>query len=370
MSIFPTAIKTFPKTIMAFMPATIGNPVAVLVVFVVTCLVAYLTENGHGAEPVKLAAKHLPNPIRVHPRLISGGLPEGDAAFAELKTLGVRTIVSVDGAEPDIATATRYGLKYVHLPHGYDGIPEARVRELAKAVRELDGPIYLHCHLGRHRSPAAASAACVTAGLLSSKEALDVLKIAGTNPKYRGLFQSVTDARPVPADELERLEVVFRERVEGTPLVKSMVALESTYDRLKAASLNGWSRAKLKKDNSPATASTPAAAAYSAKPNTPVASTASGKDGLPVDDPAHQSVLLGEHFAEMRRLREIRQFPAEFATMLEESQLLAERIERELPRWPTSPDQMIRTSLDRRLRDINDRCLRCHERFRDVETGI
>ncbi|MFM7072015.1 MAG: hypothetical protein ACKO38_09515, partial [Planctomycetota bacterium] len=225
--------------------------------FLVICLTAFLAGTGHGAEPVKLAAKYLPNPVKVHPRVISGGLPEGDAAFAELKALGVRTIVSVDGAEPDIATAARHGLKYVHLPHGYDGIPEARVRELAKAVRELEGPIYLHCHLGRHRSPAAASAACVTAGFLSSKEALDVLKVAGTNPKYRGLFQAVADARPVPADELARLKVVFRERVEGTPLVKSMVALESTYERLKAASANGWNRAKDQKSTTPATTPVP-----------------------------------------------------------------------------------------------------------------
>ncbi|MFM7071040.1 MAG: hypothetical protein ACKO38_04505, partial [Planctomycetota bacterium] len=99
---------------------------------------------------------------------------------------------------------------------------------------------------------------------------------------------------------------------------------------------------------------------------TPVAAAMPEKDGLPVDDPAHQAVLLGEHFAEMRRLREIRRFPAEFAEMLEESQLLAERIERELPRWPTSPAPTLRTGLDNRLRDINDRCLRCHERYRDM----
>jgi protein tyrosine phosphatase (PTP) superfamily phosphohydrolase (DUF442 family) len=125
---------------------------------------------GSAGEPEKLVAKRLPNPVRLHPRVISGGLPEGDEAFAELKALGVRTIVSVDGAEPDVDTATRYGLKYVHLPHGYDGIPESRVRELAKAVRELEGPLYIHCHLGKHRSPAAASAACVAAGLLPAAD--------------------------------------------------------------------------------------------------------------------------------------------------------------------------------------------------------
>ena len=36
--------------------------------------------------------------------------------------------------------AKKYGMRYVHLPHGYDGIPEERIAELAKAVRDLPQP--------------------------------------------------------------------------------------------------------------------------------------------------------------------------------------------------------------------------------------
>ncbi len=305
---------------------------------IVTALAMWLCgglvfDAGLAGEPAKLAAKHLPNPVSVHPRVISGGLPEGEAAFAELKAMGVRTIVSVDGADPDVATAAHFGLRYVHLPHGYDGIPDSRVRELAKAVRELEGPLYIHCHLGKHRSPAAASAACVAAGLLPPSDALEVLKVAGTNPKYRGLFQAVSKTRPVPADELKRLAVDFRERVAVPPLVKAMVALESTHDRLKAASADDWKRA--------------------------AAATAT-------EDPAHQAVLLGEHFVEMLRLEETKRFPAEFSQWLRESQALAERLEQELPRWPAAPTEAGRAALDKRLRELNDRCLRCHERYRDT----
>ena len=41
------------------------------------------------ALPVKLVSQHLPNPVRLHPKVISGGLPEGDAAFQELADLGI-----------------------------------------------------------------------------------------------------------------------------------------------------------------------------------------------------------------------------------------------------------------------------------------
>ena len=88
----------------------------------------------------RLSTKYLPNAVQVHAKVISGGLPENDAVFQELQSLGVKTIISVDGAKPDVKTAARYGLRYIHLPHGYDGMPNNRVKELAKAVRDLTGP--------------------------------------------------------------------------------------------------------------------------------------------------------------------------------------------------------------------------------------
>ncbi|HUG68092.1 MAG TPA: hypothetical protein VMM76_10080 [Pirellulaceae bacterium] len=60
-------------------------------------------------EPEKLPTEHLPNAVRVHDKVISGGLPAGDAAFAELRAMGVKTIISVDGAKPDVKTATKHG---------------------------------------------------------------------------------------------------------------------------------------------------------------------------------------------------------------------------------------------------------------------
>ncbi len=129
----------------------------------------------------------LPNAFRLCPEVYSGGQPEGDAGFARLAALGVKTVISVDGARPDIATAARHGLRYVHLPHGYDGIPSDRGVQLAKALRELPGPVYIHCHHGKHRSPAAAAVACVGVGFIDNKTANAFLKQAGTNPLPRTL---------------------------------------------------------------------------------------------------------------------------------------------------------------------------------------
>src|SRR5436305_114465 len=111
------------------------------------------------APPVRpLDAPGLPHAFRVSDRLFSGGNPDGEAGFAALRALGVQTVISVDGARPDWETAGRHGLRYVHLPVGYDGIPRGRVLALAKAARDLPGPVYVHCHHGKHRGPAAVAA--------------------------------------------------------------------------------------------------------------------------------------------------------------------------------------------------------------------
>ena len=70
-------------------------------------------------------APGLHNVYRLTDKLLSGSGPEGDEGFASLQQLGVKTVLSVDGARPDVARARRFGLRYVHLPIGYDGVPEA-----------------------------------------------------------------------------------------------------------------------------------------------------------------------------------------------------------------------------------------------------
>jgi hypothetical protein len=79
-----------------------------------------------GAQPADQAAPlELPgieHYRRWSTRLGQGSQPGGDASFAALAQQGFRTILSVDGAMPDVDAAARHGLRYVHVPIGYDGI--------------------------------------------------------------------------------------------------------------------------------------------------------------------------------------------------------------------------------------------------------
>lgn len=182
----------------------------------------------------------LRNVVAFSEGLYSGGVPEGDAGFDSLADLGIRTILSVDGARPDLARAAARGMRYVHLPIGYDGMDRTRRLELARAVKELPHPIYLHCHHGKHRSAGAAGAALVTLGMMTPEQVRARMVVSGTSPSYKGLFRCVDTA--TPADEAELMSVgnEFPSVWKTSGLVRAMVEMELVFDRLKLIEKAGW----------------------------------------------------------------------------------------------------------------------------------
>ena len=280
----------------------------------------------------KMESDHLPNPVRVHPKVISGGLPESEEAFQELADLGVKTIISVDGMTPDIETAGKYGLRYVHLPHGYDGISEQRSMELAKAVRDLEGPIYIHCHHGKHRSPAAASVACVSAGLISSQLAIPILKLAGTNPGYVGLYDSARRATAIETQLLDQLEVEFKEVQQIPPMAEAMVHLSHANDHLAQIAEAGW---KSPPDH-------------------------------PDLDPSHEVLLLRELFTELLRTEEVASEPEDFRAWLVDSEAAAKELRAELMKWEAAGSDPEQTShFAKYTQRISASCKACHVKYRD-----
>ncbi len=284
----------------------------------------------------KLTVKHLPNALLVHPKVISGGLPDGDEAFQELKDLGVKTVISVDGARPDVELAKKNGLRYVHLPHGYDGIPAERVEELAKAVRDLPGPIYIHCHHGKHRSPVAASAACVGAGLIDPKDARQVLVVAGTSESYRGLYQAAQEAKRFDDRLLDALGAEFPAVAKLPPMAEAMVDVEHINNHLKLFAANKWQPIK----------------------------------DQPALQPDHEALLLREHFTELLRTKEILALSARFQELMKEGEAAAQDMETALKDWitagrPEKTPETLAQGMDR----IGKNCTACHKLFRDVPLG-
>ena len=270
------------------------------------------------AIPEAYKAAGLQNLHRVSPNLWSGSSPEGDAGFASLQSLGIKTVISVDGAAADISTAEKYGLRYVHLPVGYDGIPRERALEMARAVRDLPGPVYVHCHHGKHRGPAAAAAIrlCLDPDF-TPEQAEGWMKQAGTDPRYTGLFELPKNLNRPTKEELDAVPSDFPAVARVADLTRSMVEIDGTWDKLIAAKNANWPE--------------------------------------PVKSAGH-AVLLIEHYREAKRLPQPPQ--PEFVKFLAAAETEAGTLEWALRR----PDV---TSADAAFAASQALCQRCHGEFRD-----
>lgn len=293
--------------------------------------------------PSKVITEHLLNCIQVTENVYSGAVPEGQLAFEELKKLGIKTVVSVDGMKPNVELAAACGLKYVHLPHGYDGISSQRLQEIAKALLELPKPVYVHCHHGKHRSPAATASACIMLSWIDREAGLKVLSIAGTNPNFRGLVQTVEESKPADPSALKRLTVEFKAVSEIAPLTEQMVVMDELFEKI------GKGIEQYTVPN--------------ANPNTKPNVEAKPKDDKFEQDRlklADTALLLTESYIEL--LRTTNDSKAEYLQLLEHGRNLSEQLETTLRRKPLQAKQS--------WTQLKENCTRCHQKFRDNASSL
>ena len=187
--------------------------------------------------PRGLERPDLNNLLRVSKSIYSGSEPRGDKSFSQLRRMGIKTVVSVDGARPSVVPARRHGLRYIHIPIGYDGIGKEAGWAIARLVREADGPFYFHCQHGRHRGPAAAAIACIAAEEADSVKARQVLEIAGTSKAYGGLWRDV-ERYSLPGPDVELPELV--EVAEVSSVASAMAFLDRSFENLQTCRDAGW----------------------------------------------------------------------------------------------------------------------------------
>ena len=179
----------------------------------------------------------LHNVHRYSETVLVGSEPSGEEAFQSLQKLGVKAILSVDGTQPDVELARKYGMRYVHIPIGYDGIDQQASLAMTRVAREIQWPLYVHCHHGRHRAPAAAAIVCLAAGTLSHEQSVALMKKSGTSPDYQGLWRDVAAFQsPAPGISLPELQ----EAAKVESMAAAMAMLDRHFDRVKLVAKAGW----------------------------------------------------------------------------------------------------------------------------------
>ena len=251
-----------------------------------------------------------------------GSEPVGPESFRELRRLGIKYVVSVDGAKPNVKAAEENGLRYVHIPFGYDGVPELSALSLARVMREAGGkPVFIHCHHGKHRGPVGAAIACRVADAnFSSTDALDLIRSAGTSPEYQGLWRDVEDFKP-PSDSVALPELV--EVAEIDSLTEAMASMGRAFDHLKLLEKSRWQV------------------------------PASHPDLIAVNE----AVLVWEALRESRRL-DAGEFPEKYLAWMRESEEMAYELTEALR-------SREREEANRHFQALKRSCKQCHREYRD-----
>ncbi len=280
----------------------------------------------------RLEAPGLHNLFSLSANLFSGSSPDGEAGFVSLAKLGVKTIISVDGAKPDSDLARKYGMRYVHLPHGYDGISAGLQLQLIKAGETLPGPFYVHCHHGKHRGPTAAAVMCLAKQRWTPVQAEAWLSAAGTATNYTGLYGVVRKFHKPAAEELKKVPAAFPETAQVSGLIDAMVGIDDHWDHLKAVQFAGHRAPKEHPDIKP----------------------------------ANEAVILGEHFRQAQLLPDAAQRGTDFIDRLKMAEGEAKELERLLKLLVSDPQPEIRAQLDTSFDAITKTCSSCHKAYRDA----
>ena len=256
-------------------------------------------------------------------RVAQGGGPEDEEAFANLARLGYHTVLSVDGAQPRVELAEKYGLGYVHVPIGYDGVTPDEALRIVKAVEASQGPVYVHCHHGKHRGPAAAQLARIAIDGIDNGTAVEDLRVSGCSPDYPGLYRAVERFRAPSAAELAGVGPL-PSAVVPTGLRALMAEIDERWDLVKASQ----------------------AAAWSVPPR------------FPDIDPPHEVGMIENWLREVIELERRGEAREEFLGHARESQEAASALERALEAGQ-------RAASDAAYKRLNASCKACHAQYRD-----
>jgi uncharacterized protein (TIGR01244 family) len=250
-----------------------------------------------------------------------GGGPTGAEDFEALARAGYKHVLTVDGAVPDVETAKRYGLSYIHVPIGYDGVTRDEAVAIVKAVKDADGPIYVHCHHGLHRGPAAAAMARIALEGVPTDKAVKDLEASGC--KYEGLFRDVNAFKPPTAEELAKVGDL-PEAVVPSGMRDSMTHIDDRWDSIQFVKKLGY------------------------KPSA----------DHPDIDPAHEVGMLENLLRNLAEQPDAKALGPEFVAMAEASRAAAANLEAKVRAGdPVAAEDAFKA--------LKDSCSKCHKKYRD-----
>ncbi len=134
---------------------------------------------------------------------ITSSQPITGEQFQTLKKLGIKTLIALDGVRPLTPEAEAAGLTCLHIPVSFNNAHE-RAGQVISAVKTVEGPVYLHCHYGRPRTPVLAALVCRTLHGWDADQTAAWLEQAEVAESYDGLAASVEQFEPPTGESRSR----------------------------------------------------------------------------------------------------------------------------------------------------------------------
>jgi hypothetical protein len=185
--------------------------------------------------------------------------------------------------------------------------------------------LYVHCHHGKHRGPAAVAVICMADAGWSAAQAEDFMRQAGTGTEYQGLYRAARDFKAPTAEQLAAVPTNFPSAAKTSSLLDAMVAVDRIFENLKLAQAAGW--------------------------RTP----ANHSDVTP----KHEALMLLEQFREIERTSDAVKRNPDFQARLADASKAATVLHNQLSS-PMSNRQ------DAAFKQVTQSCAGCHQRHRNT----
>jgi uncharacterized protein (TIGR01244 family) len=139
------------------MKKTLNASLALLMVFSMGWVVRpHATAEQTAKRPAQWATPlerpGLPNLFKVSDTLYRGAQPENEG-YAELKKMGIKTIVNLRNTNTDRAQAKKYGIEYVHIPVDTSAPDKDEFEKFLRIAADPSRqPVFVHCRHGADRT--------------------------------------------------------------------------------------------------------------------------------------------------------------------------------------------------------------------------
>ena len=143
------------------------------------------------ATPVEPPYAGLPNLYKVSADLYRGAQPLPDG-FAQLRALGIKTVVNLRSGHSEQAQAQAAGLGYVNIPmHAWHAEDEDIVQFLRTTTDPTLMPIFVHCEHGSDRTGVCMAAYRVVVQGWSKKDA--IREMTKGDYGFHGIWENLID---------------------------------------------------------------------------------------------------------------------------------------------------------------------------------